>query len=515
MRSWIFCLLIVIAVSSEAQQKYWVFFKDKTDTVFDPYSYFDKKAIERRVRNNVPLYDYSDLPVNSNYIRHVEDLSDSVSAVSRWFNASVVYCTDDAIEEIKRLPFVLKAEPAGKLKKSVLGDDDDISAKSVRLLDYQTRVLGREDLKAKDLNGKGVRIAVLDAGFSDADENPAFDHLRAANRIIKTYDFINNREHVYDYADHGTMVLSCIGGIYKGKNIGLATEAEFLLARTEYNYREPYSEEEHWVEAAEWADKNGADIINSSLGYTSDRYFQSDLDGKTSLVSRAATMAARKGILVVNAAGNDGSGKWKKLGVPADADSILTVGGVDPYKAMHVDFSSYGPTADKRLKPNVVAPGIVMAAVNKKIGNTQGTSFASPLTAGFAACILQLHKEWDCQKLLHSIERSGRLYPYYDYAHGYGIPRAAYFLGDSAMNKPTFSFELSNDQITVKADTSILEKDESDLLYYHIRENSGYIHKYFVVQLTSSEPFNIDVSAYRNMTVALHFKGYTTEIELK
>ncbi len=514
MRSLFVCLFLLIAASSQAQQKYWVFLKDKTDTVFDPYSYFDRKAIDRRIRNNVSLYDLTDLPVSQIYIDKIKRIVDSTTAVTRWFNAVVVIADHEQIQAISNLEFVVKISEGGTLGKRISGADDDLSAKSVKLLDYQTRVLGREDLAVRSLNGKGVRIAVLDAGFSDADKNPAFDHLRSNNRILKTYDFIKRRDHVYDHADHGTMVLSCIGGIYKGKNVGLATEAEFLLARTEFNLREPFSEEEHWVEAAEWADKNGADIINSSLGYTTHRYFQSDLDGKTSIVSRAATMAARKGILVVNAAGNEGTEDWKKLGVPADADSILSVGGIDPYLGMHVDFSSYGPTADGRMKPNVCAPGIVMAAVGERIGRTEGTSFSSPLMAGFAACVLQLHPEWDCQTLLHSIERSGRLYPYYDYAHGYGVPRAGYFLNDSLPEKVTFSFELINGNINVMPDSLHMENDDSDLLYYHIREQSGAIRKYYVLQLTSSEPVRLDVSAYSKMIVAIHFKGFTTEILL-
>ena len=168
--------------------------------------------------------------------------------------------------------------------------------------------------------------------------------------------------------------------------MGLATGANFLLAITEVS-SEPFSEEENWLAAVEWAYKNGADIISSSLGYTNNRYFTKDMDGKKSFVVKAASLAARKGMLVINAAGNDGDSEWKVISTPADADSILTIGGVSPETNLHINFSSYGPTADGRMKPNVSAFGEAVVANTK--GNVEiafGTSFATPLVAGFAAC---------------------------------------------------------------------------------------------------------------------------------
>lgn len=167
----------------------------------------------------------------------------------------------------------------------------------------------------------------------------------------------------------------------------MASNAEFLLARTEVN-AEPFAEEEWWLAAAEWAGKNGAHIINSSLGYTYHRYFPEQMDRKTSLVARAANMAASKGIIVVNAMGNDGDNSWKAVGTPADADTVLSVGSVDPYKEYKINFSSFGPTVDGRMKPNVTNSGFAAVAVKKdKLGNAHGTSFASPLISGFVACI--------------------------------------------------------------------------------------------------------------------------------
>ena len=205
--------------------------------------------------------------------------------------------------------------------------------------------------------GKGIRICIIDAGFPEVDESQLFEHIRNNNRIIKTWDFKKNKPDVYRYNSHGTSVLSCIAGVYNGKKVGMATDAEFLLARTERVTYEGIAEEEDWLEAVEWADKNGADIINSSLGYTKAAHFLEDMDGNTTIISRAANLAARKGILVVNAAGNEGRSEWKYVAAPGDADSALTVGGINPWTGLHTSFSSYGPNARHHLKPNVSAFG--------------------------------------------------------------------------------------------------------------------------------------------------------------
>jgi len=210
-----------------------------------------------------------------------------------------------------------------------------------------------------------------------------------------------------------------------GTLLGMAPAAEYLLARTERMHREVYAEELDWLAAVEWADRNGADIINSSLGYTTRRYFPEQMNGRTSLVARAADLAARKGMLVVNAAGNDGDNEdWRTIGTPADADSVLAVGGVNPDTGLHLDFSAYGPTADRRLKPNVAAFGTVLAAAPGGYARIDGTSFASPLVAGFAACAWQLQRTLPVMALFQQLQAAASLYPYYDYAHGYGIPQA-------------------------------------------------------------------------------------------
>jgi serine protease AprX len=312
-------------------------------------------------------------------------------------------------------------------------------------------------------------------------------------------------------------VLSCVAGRIEGIQIGLAIDAEFLLARTE-TWTEFFSEEEQWLAAAEWADKNGAHIINSSLGYTYHRYFPEQMNGKKSLVSRAANMAARKGILVVNSAGNEGDGKWKIIGTPADADSVLSIGGISPWTGFHTGFSSFGPTSDKRMKPNVTAYGHVIGAGPGGLSQTQGTSFSGPLTAGFAACAKQARPNMTNMQLFKEIEKSADLYPYFDYAHGYGVPQASYFFRKNTMEeKPERLVEIedANGKLNIKildvvqfslnedSDTSLREasneaieteivEDESktedtyylkwpDYVFYHIENSKGYLDKYWVV----------------------------------
>ncbi len=514
----VFAVIYCFGYSVFSQNKYWVFFKDKDGTNFNPYEYFDSKAIERRLKLNLSLYDYTDFPVNESYITQVSGIVDSVSKITRWFNAVSVYAEESQIKNVIRLPFVSSVEPVVIYKTPSLceyTDNDNPVPDEPELLVKQTERMGGKYFKEKSVDGKGVRIAIFDVGFKGADTIDAFKHIRDSSRIIKTWDFVKNKEFVYGFGTHGTYVMSCIGGITEGKNIGLATGAEFLLARTERNNSEPYSEEENWLAAVEWADKNGADIISSSLGYTCNRYFPEQMDGKHSLVASAANLAAGKGILVVNAAGNDGDNNWHKLSTPGDADSVLTVGGINPETDYHIKYSSYGPTADKRLKPNVSAYAHVMAAgPDNKVNPIDGTSFSTPLVSGFAACAWQLNRNLTNMELLHEIEKSGHLYPYFDYAHGFGIPQAEYFVNGNKKPevKPTFDFVTKRDTVKVIVRNKyIIKSDDTEtlLLYYNIENEKGVLDKYYVISVYEDEVLAIRKKKLRNKKLNVSFKGYT------
>lgn len=521
--------LIVLPIALFGQHKVLVVFKDKSENGFNPYNYFDKQAIERRLQLGLPLYDYTDLPVNQNYVQQIAQNVQQVTATTRWFNGVVCIASDMQLNQLHKLSFVENIETLTPLSKMVCGSIkgvDDLNDSDKEILKAQTARMQADVFKANNINGKGVRVAIFDIGFESYKTNPAFEHMRKNNRIVKTWDFVKKAENVDGYNTHGTSVLSCVGGIADGVNIGLATDAEFLLARTE-TWTEFYSEEEHWLQAAEWADKNGAHIINSSLGYTFHRYFPEQMDGHKSLVSRAANMAARKGILVVNSAGNEGDGDWKIIGTPADADSVLSIGGISPWTGYHTGFSSFGPTSDKRLKPNVIAYGHVIGAGPKGLHQTQGTSFSGPLTAGFAACAKQAMPGLTNMQLFKEIEKSADMYPYFDYAHGYGVPQASYFFKKNIISNPPeklIEFEDANGKITIKVldveqytpdegeempeDTIVESEDIEDVIeaaiddnesiveespesevftrvpdyvFFHIENAKGYLDKYWVV----------------------------------
>ena len=470
----IFIIAIFTLISSMtmAQNKcYWVFFTDKNDTEFDPYAYFDAKAIARYNQCGANLYDISNYPLNNSYVNAVNAYSIDVFGESRWLNALGVEATDDNAALIAQLPFVARVQEivsngtvasltnvesddlrGGTTKQSIEDDNDDKSVVIEDILTDQLKRFGGQHFIDHGIDGKGLRICVMDGGFPKVDTHPAFKHLRDDNRIIKTYNFPNRKEDVYGWSTHGTMVLSCIAGINdEGKKLGLATGAEFLLARTEID-PEPFKEEVWWAQGAEWADKNGADIINSSLGYGKDRHWTKDMDG-TSYVAKAANKAVEKGILVCNSAGNEGDDKrWMTIITPADAENVLTVGGIDDDLETynHITFSSYGPTADKRLKPNVVAFGHA-AVANPSGGFTSayGTSFSSPLTAGFCACAWQTKRDLTALQMKAEIEKSADLYPYFDYTFGYGVPQAAYFTNELQPAERSFNLVQEKDGVKI------------------------------------------------------------------
>ncbi len=517
---WFLLFPSIFTSTTQAQEsKYWVFYTDKKDVTFNPYAYFDAKAIERRQLQGISLFDSSDFPLNKHYTSLVENLAEQTGFESRWFNAQIVYANETQINAIQSLPFVKKTiliTPSWSVPAEIKPEDAEPESFAIDvdsgLLQQQLANMGGEWFVENGITGKGVRVAVFDVGFKGVDEHAAFEHLRSNNRILKTYDFVKDNEFVYDYGSHGRSVLSCIAGIYQGKMIGLAPEAEFLLARTEYATREPLAEEEFWMAAAEWADRNGADIINSSLGYTHHRYFVSDMNGATSLVTRAANMAASKGILVVNSMGNSGSDSWKYLGAPADADSILSIGAIHPNTLMHTNFSSFGPTADRRLKPNLTAFGHVMAAGASELNSTMGTSFSSPLVAGFAACVKQMHPDKKVMELFDLMQQAGNLYPYFDYAHGYGVPQASkFFETDNQIAQNHFSIHNKAAEITIMVNPESIHQPK-EYLYYHIETPKKYLSYYAVIQVTQEEALSIPREKLQPGSILrVHFRGQTLE----
>ncbi|MBR4646012.1 MAG: S8 family serine peptidase [Bacteroidales bacterium] len=465
--TFLFCAVFGIA---SAQNSYWVFFTDKQNTTFDPYQYFDAKAIERYALNGADLYDITNYPVNSHYAAQVETACEELVGTSRWLNAAGVMATEEQIAIIRQFPFVAGIQ---LIACDMEVAEEQITEDRVPLSTEQVSIHHGELFQQHNISGKGVRVAVFDAGFPDVDTHPAFKHLRDNNQIVKTWNFVKKKENVYEANSHGRMVLSCIAGKNGNQLLGMAPDAQFLLARTEVA-SEPKKEEVWWVQALEWADQNGADIVNSSLGYGKQRYMLKHMDGKTSMVAKAANTAARKGILVCNSMGNEGTDNdWKMLITPADADSILSVGAVKSLDVI-ASFSSFGPTADGRMKPNVVAMGVnnLVAGSKGNFTRADGTSFSSPMMAGFAACVKQLHPEYTAWQLKTEIEKSGNHYPYFDYAFGYGVPQAGYFFGEKPEVKDNLTLYENEKSIYVTS------KDPESKIFFKIVNGDGTIERY-------------------------------------
>ncbi|MDD4395926.1 MAG: S8 family serine peptidase, partial [Bacteroidales bacterium] len=299
-------------------------------------------------------------------------------------------------------------------------------------LDYgysfrQLSINGANYLHQLGAHGEGMLMVVMDAGFHNVPTISHFDKLRNDGRLLGTRNFVQPGRTVFGSESHGTNVLSCIAAYKPGEIIGSAPLASFYLAKTEDSRSENVIEEDNWVAGVEWADSLGCDVLNSSLGYTKFddstkvRTYQ-DLNGKTSRASQAATIAATKGMIICNSAGNEGASEWHYLGSPADSKDIITVGAID-YEGKPAEFSSYGPTADGRIKPDAAAVGFqtVVCNDNGKTDVSYGTSFSSPLLSGMVACLWQLFPNKTNYQIMEVVRFCGSLHERPDSVLGYGI----------------------------------------------------------------------------------------------
>ena len=525
MRKIVVTLLIVLSfLPAMGQSCYWVFFTDKQGVSFDPYSYFDAKAIERYQLNGADLYDITNFPLNSSYVSQVGALANEEVGQSRWLNAVAVMAQPDQISRIEQLPFVSGTQMiasdmqiAGCRASMPIETPAVLDAGAQPVLADQLVRMQGELFRSKGIDGKGIRIAVLDGGFPRVNTHDAFKHLREGHRILDTWNFPNKTANVYGWNSHGLNTLSCITGIIDGQQLGLATGAEFLLYRTEVE-AEPFKEEVWWMQAMERADQHGANLISSSLGYGKERYFTRDMDG-TSYVAKAGNLAARKGILVVNSAGNEAdSRQWKTIITPADADSVLCVGGIesDNVHYRHISFSSFGPSADGRLKPNVSAYGHALAAANSGDSKTNwvyGTSFSCPLTAGFAACAWQMCKGKTAMEMMDLIQKSADLYPYYDYALGYGVPQASYFVNGPSQKAPTFKITDTKEFVQIQ----LLEKASLATIFFNKQRPDGTLVKYSSAEFENIVPSDIiqfHKGSLDSCTLNVSYNGYTASYRL-
>jgi subtilisin family serine protease len=434
-------------LSSQDTLKYRVYLTDKGATKFSlkhPEEYLSQKSIARRAKQHLAI-DSTDLPVCDKYINAIRKTGVKIVAKGKWNNFVTVSCNDiKKIDKIKQLKFVRDAELVWEGKGEYRVDGERDSLQSNRKT--RSNVYGNSLSQIKQCNGvllheagfkgKGMEIAIIDEGFHNVDHIKDMSNIQ----IIGSHDFIYPCDNdIFAMGRHGTAVLSIMGINCPFCMMGSAPEASYLLLRSEDSGSETPVEQDYWSEAIEYADSVGVDMVNSSLGYYSFdnksmnvRY--RDLDGKTALISRQASMAADKGMLVVVSAGNAGMGSWKKISVPADADNILTVGAVNIAGEL-ANFSSIGNTADGRIKPDVVADGVSTAIVDGygyfTYGN--GTSFSSPLLCGLVACLWQACPNLTAKQVIDIVRKSGDRAAFPDNIYGYGIPDMwkAYQLGKS------------------------------------------------------------------------------------
>jgi subtilisin family serine protease len=441
--------------ASSNPQQYILLLKDKFPPKPETILY-SPRAAKRRLLQGIST-DSLDWPVHQDYLKQVARISGvRVHAVSRWMNALLLQVRDSAaLAALRTQSFVAGLQEFGPVRQPAAASDSAFEPapepfaipepETLQLLRTQPLLqlaargygLSHEALRAMNgirlhdlgYRGKGVLIAVLDAGFSGVDRIAAFDSLNNNKRILATHDFVRGNDWVYSFSDHGTKVLGCLAADIPNVLKGSAPEASYLLLRSEDADAEYPEEMFHWLVAAEFADSMGADIISSSLGYTTfDVPFYEDerlmlLDGTSSLVSRAARWAASRGMLVLNAAGNEGDGLWERISAPADAPEILSVGAVDEQRNS-ASFSGKGPAAEGRLKPEVAAPGVNIPLVqgNGNLTEGSGTSYATPLLSGLAACLWQAAPRLDAQTLREVMMNSAHRGDFTDVQQGHGIP---------------------------------------------------------------------------------------------
>ena len=432
------------AAAQGTVRRHLVYFRDKAGSPFSvsqPQAFLAPRSVARRARQGIAVLP-RDLPVNPAYVAQVRAVPGvpQVLYTSRWFNAAVVSCDSATLARVTALPAVRGAATLNRSFRAPGLAPDPVQVPETAARGTQaTRAqygsayrqneqIGALAMHDAGFRGEGMQIAVFDAGFPGVNQIPALQPLFQEQRLLGTRNFVDGGTNVYTRNSHGTNCLSTMGANQSGFYIGSAPKATYRLCITEDTNSEHPIEEANWLAAAEYADSAGVDIISSSLGYTtfdspSKSYTYADMNGRTALSTRAATVAARVGMLVVSAAGNEGNNAWRYISAPADADSIISVGAVDSLGS-RASFSSFGPTADGRIKPTLAAMGRASAvlAANGGAFRGNGTSYACPILAGMAAGFWQANPTLTAQQVIAALRATASQASSPDNALGYGIP---------------------------------------------------------------------------------------------
>ena len=423
MKNYVLWIFIVFTSISFSQSKYFIFFKDKgvessarlekSSPVYNSaLSLLSTKSIERRIKNlgEDNIITYEDLPLKEDYVFQLEQIGIKIENKLKWFNAVSAYLTEDEKIKVARLTFVEKIDPVKKFvfKSPELESSSQLFKQPDNLFDFdygpsfgQLQLSDVPAVHSKGITGEGVLLGLLDTGFNWKNHESLEDAT-----VVAEYDFIfkdnstqnDSLDHPNQHG-HGTLVFSIVGGFKEGSLIGSAFGSDFILAKTEDIRSEKHIEEDNYAAALEWMESYGVDITSNSLGYSTFdtpefSYTYSDMDGKTTIVTKAAELAFRKGVVTISSAGNEGNTSWRYITAPADGINTLGIGAVDNSNQL-ASFSSRGPSYDGRIKPDVLAQGVgvycATAGNFSGYSTASGTSVSAPIASGVAALLLSAY----------------------------------------------------------------------------------------------------------------------------
>ena len=473
-------LLLFLSISAVAQEnRYMVFFKDKEgipQTLAEPMGFLSEKAIQRRLSQGIEMSEL-DLPVRRSYVEGVRETGADVFFTTRWLNGLLIQCDISVVPVVEALSFVEAVElvaPHSRLQNpgrrafNLRRKENTVGVQT----ESQLQMLGIHKMHEANYKGEGITIAILDSGFPGVDVSPAFQNIFSDGRFVEkvSYDFVHNSPDVFQYDGHGTEVLSVIAAEVPDAFTGGAYEATFQLFITEDVPSENRIEEYNWLFAAEKADSAGADIIHSSLGYydfddPAMNYSLDQMDGKTTVVTRAAQLAADRGIVVVTSAGNEGNiPTWRIVTAPADGEDVLAIGAVNSARAK-TGTSSIGPTADGRIKPDLAAlgAGVKVVKATGQISTASGTSLSAPLVTSLVAGVMERYPDLSGKEVISLLRRTASQSNNPDNLLGYGIPNFQAVVNFQERSSQTRPFEvfpnpLKDDTLTVSpSDPDVIE----------------------------------------------------------
>jgi serine protease AprX len=439
-----YLLFFIVPLFSFSQEEdAWIYFTDKPNAQFyldNPLEMLTQRALDRRAAQGIALQ-INDAPIEPLYVEQVAAYEGiTLKAKSKWMNCVHVRGSVTAINALSELSFVQSIDFAdeslnvsGRQRANQPIIPVNKSMDVTENFNYgnsqnQIQMLNGHLLHQANYTGVGKIIAVLDSGFINVDSTTPFQRLFDNNLILGGYNYVSQSTDVYSLHNHGTLVLSCMGGFVDGELVGTAPNAQYYLFVTEDVSEENPVEESYWVEAAEEADRLGVDVITSSLGYfgydnPNYSHAYSDMTGNAAFASRGGNVAFSKGIVVVASAGNNGNSSEPHVGVPAEATNVLAIGAVQ-FNEQYASFSSIGPSFDNRIKPDVMAQGqaSVVANTSGNIQTASGTSFSGPIMAGMIASFWQAVPGLTNQQVVDFVKESADRFANPNEQYGYGIP---------------------------------------------------------------------------------------------